>query len=299
MESSLTVPTDKQVLLALDQLKTLPGRPKLLALLKSDNSWSLSDARLRKLINQREQEKKPRQRPPGILPYNDLHEIKDFAKRYHCLACGSSPELHTNRKVQAVIVADRIKALPPPSLPNDALAAQLQFFEDSTRVFILYGRGKFNYAATPNASVGIMLALCRNRMLEFLKIHPSPSTLNKNPFVHTLFEYYEAAGIKAGLPAEDVGRQFEAEWGVNPLEFRTEEEKSLQYRAFYNEWKEERHKLATIRMNTSLFYSSSTQPETFKLDENGFVAYDVRVNGRFALIITKVDKRTGQECGNL
>lgn len=44
--------------------------------------------------------------------------------------------------------------------------------------------------------------------------------LNENGRVQTMFEYYESAGEKAGIPASDVGRQFEAEYVILPSKRR-------------------------------------------------------------------------------
>ncbi len=44
--------------------------------------------------------------------------------------------------------------------------------------------------------------------------------LNENGGVQTMFEYYEAAGKKAGIPASDIGRQFEAEYVILPSKRR-------------------------------------------------------------------------------
>ncbi len=87
-------------------------------------------------------------------------------------------------------------------------------------------------------------------------------------------------------------------WGINPLRFRTEEENDPQYRAFYNDWKEEIHKAASIPLYTSTFYAAP-HLTTFKVEQDGMVAYDVKTFGRFAIIIVKIDKQTGKECGEL
>ncbi|KAK0445600.1 uncharacterized protein EV420DRAFT_1571794 [Desarmillaria tabescens] len=76
----------------------------------------------------------------------------------------------------------------------------------------------------------------RGRLLDFLKGKRMPLSmdqqraLNENGDVQTIFEYYEAAGKKAGIPASDVGRQFEAEYGFNPLRWRTKEQNDPAWR---------------------------------------------------------------------
>lgn len=59
--------------------------------------------------------------------------------------------------------------------------------------------------------------IIQGRILELITGKSRPlseedqAMMNRWAGVQTFFEYYEAAGKKAGLPACDVGRQFEAE----------------------------------------------------------------------------------------
>ncbi|KAF8911267.1 hypothetical protein CPB85DRAFT_1304483 [Mucidula mucida] len=312
MDSKPTLPSDMEVLLALDELPTPLGRPKILAALKTNNNWALSDTRLKKLIEHRNEAKnsKPPKRPLRVRS-DPIQALTDFMNAIQSVSPADvmkvykeHPELHCHRPVRIANVPDHIRALPPPSLPDDPLAAQLRYFKESTRIFVLYGRGHFDYGVTTNSSDGLMLQICRDEITRFLENRPRPLDANAQYFLnrknklHTLFEYYEAAGRKASLPAEDVARQFEAEWGINPLRFRTEEENDPQYRAFYNDWKEEIHKAASIPLYTSTFYAAP-HLTTFKVEQDGMVAYDVKTFGRFAIIIVKIDKQTGKECGEL
>lgn len=45
----------------------------------------------------------------------------------------------------------------PPVLPENALAAQEKFKDESTRCFVLYGRGKYDYGITPNTDMQLFI----------------------------------------------------------------------------------------------------------------------------------------------
>lgn len=123
-----TTPTDEEVISALESLtlmiikKGYPdlARLKVLALLKTEHNWALSDARLKKIM----------------------------------AAYGLRSPLSQNWDN-----AIDQSTLPPPVLPADAFAAQKKYKEESIRCFKIYGRGNYDYGVTPNSDMQILIAV--------------------------------------------------------------------------------------------------------------------------------------------
>ncbi|KAK0189395.1 hypothetical protein F5146DRAFT_1050800, partial [Armillaria mellea] len=194
---------------------------------------------------------------------------------------------------------------PPPILPKGALGAQLRFQDNNSRhFFILYGRGEYDYAAGHNTQVSMLHMIIQKRILGLITGKSRPlseedqAMMNRWGGVQAFFEYYEAAGKKAGLPASDVGRQFEAEYGVNILARRTSEQNDPMWRNAYDRAKESIHKKYMLPILKQLSKHPKTRG-TAPVDSNGEPIYDPKVHGRFAFIITKVSKKTGKACGDL
>ncbi|KAK0237266.1 hypothetical protein EDD85DRAFT_605149 [Armillaria nabsnona] len=190
-----------------------------------------------------------------------------------------------------------VTGLPPPSLPKDALGAQLRFFDNNPRhFFILYGRGEYDYAAGHNTQISMLHMIIQRRILELITGKSRPLTeedqamMNRWAGVQTFFEYY--------LPASDVGHQFEAEYGVNILARRTSEQNDPRWHNAYDRAKESIHKKYMLPILKQLSQHPKTRG-TVPVDSNGEPIYDPKVYGRFAFIITKVSKKTGKACGDL
>ncbi|KAK0483036.1 hypothetical protein EDD18DRAFT_1200689 [Armillaria luteobubalina] len=300
--SSPTVHTDEQVL---SEIKIFPGplgRSKMLNAMRSKNNWALSDARLKRLLAQANES-------DSATPiHQDYSEPVDIVSLF--TAYGNAVSVPWTRDSPTVPNAtyepDEGCDPPAPILPANPLAAQIRFHKESTRFFILYGRGEYDYAVTPNSSIGIILSIFQKRVLGFLEGKRRPLSvdqqraLNENGGVQTMFEYYEAAGKMAGILASDVGRQFEAEYGLNPLRWRTNEQNDPAWRKAYEGAKEAIHKKNTMPILKALSESQVVPRGMFPaVDKRGNPIYDPKINGRFALIITKVSKATGIECGDL
>ncbi|KAK0216336.1 hypothetical protein IW262DRAFT_1399723 [Armillaria fumosa] len=299
--SSPTVPTDEQVLSEIKTFTSPLGRSKMLNAMRSKNNWALSDARLKRLLTQANESGSA---TPIHQDYSEPVDIVSLLTIY-----GNAISVPWTRDPPTVPNAtyepDEGCNLPPPVLPANPLAAQLRFHKESTRFFILYGRGEYDYAVTPNSNVGIILSTFQGRILGFLEGKRRPLSvdqqraLNENGGVQAMFEYYEAAGKMSGIPAGDVGRQFEAEYGFNPLRWRTNEQNDPAWRKAYEGAKEAIHKKNTIPIFKALCQSQVVPRGIFPVDKRGNPIYDPKINGRFALIITKVSKVTGIECGDL
>ena len=55
-----------------------------------------------------------------------------------------------------------------PETPDDAWAAQLKYGEESTRCFILYGRGKYDYGITPTSDMQVKIQVSLYQLLDIL-----------------------------------------------------------------------------------------------------------------------------------
>ncbi|KAG7441215.1 uncharacterized protein BT62DRAFT_923442 [Guyanagaster necrorhizus] len=292
--ASPIVPTDEQVLSEIKTFATPLGRQKLLNAMRSKNNWALSDARLKRLLAEVNDH--------ATATHQDSLESTDVVSLLTDYGNAISAPLtqDLSEGPNATYEAEELSDLPPPVLPTNPLSAQLQFHKESPGFFILYGRGEYDYAVIPNSSIAIILSL-----LEFLKGKRMPlsvdqqKALNENGGVQTMFEYYEAAGKKAGIPVGDIGRQFEAEYGIDPLRWRTKRQNDPAWRKTYDGVKEVIHKKYMIPVMKAMSESLVVPRGMIPMDEAGNPIYDPKVNGRFALVITKISKVTGIECGDL
>lgn len=144
-------PSDEEILTSLRAVRLsnpLLGRAKVLAQLKSENGWTLSEARLKKLMAK--------------------HDLKSSVT-------GKAEEEITNKQ-QTCSTAQEDDPTPDPDrpiYPQNALAAQQRYKKHSTRCFKLYGRGQYNYGVTPNATMAILIDVCQN-ITRNPNIHPQP-----------------------------------------------------------------------------------------------------------------------------
>lgn len=257
-EAAAHVPSDEHVIRAVRELrKTQPelGRAKVLAELKRKNEWSLSDARVKKLMDQ--------------------HDLNTPNRNVATL----STQPPTSQQ-----------QLPPIPLPDDAFAAQQQYKDNSTRCFKLYGRGKYNYGITPNSDMAVMIDIAHNR----LRDHGRPSSVMEKMQIggswplKTLWDYYWAAAQMTGeLSKEDIGRQLEAEYGVNPIPCLppppTMEEEAQQKAEFKEK------SLATKR---EMLKHAETR-KYIPTGPKGEPVWDEKKMGQFALLVVKIDKGDG------
>ncbi|KAK0457014.1 uncharacterized protein EV420DRAFT_1480889 [Desarmillaria tabescens] len=295
MPETLIVPTDAQVLTELENYKESLDRPSILKRMRNEKSWSLSDTRLKRLMSEKDSS---RSRYIPQVPCNvDFLEADSSLLATYCNALtqypSEFPALLNSASLQTLQVSETTD-LPPPALPRDALGAQLRFYENHKhQLFILYGRGEYDYAVGHNTQMAMLHSIVQLRIFELLEGKSRPLseedqiTMNSWSGVQTFFEFYEAAGKKAGLPANDVGRQFEAEYGVNPLVRRTPEQNDPMWRTAYDRAKESIHKKYTLPVLRQLSQHPKTRG-TVPLDSNGEPIYDPKVYGRFAFIITKL-----------
>jgi len=258
------IPTDVEVL---DQLslvyENLPGlgRPKVHALLRAQG-WSISEARLKKLI----------------AVYNNETPTK-------------RPAAESSSSGSAILNRDEDQSLPPPVLPKNPLQAQQDFFEGSTRIFKIYGR-KWDYGISPNSDQGILFLMMQKRIIDMQgtsAMPRTPETMHSCVNSRTclpLWRMYKTAAKIAGVSIEDVGRQFLAEYGLDAYTYAVDETQIQLAR------RKENFKQAKLKMMAEM---AKKFPEHIERDSQGNIIYDEAKHGEDALILVRIDKKTGQE----
>ena len=164
------IPSDDEVVNVVNRLRQEQpdiGRAKMLAVLRDQHNWRISEARLKKLI-------------PTV------NQIKAST---------------TNAQL---------------GIPENALEAQNRYRERSTRTFRIFSRKEHNYGVSLNADTAIQLDIAYDRLA---RVPRSNSEEDKRILasawpLQCIWDYYVAAGRKAGVSKEDVGLQLEAEYGV-------------------------------------------------------------------------------------
>ena len=147
--------------------------------------------------------------------------------------------------------------------------------------------------------------ICDSRLQQAKAQRIPPDEIARSGIAQSLFALYEAGGRKAGLSVTDVARQFQAEcvrrlalarlldadrYGADMRFTRRpilEEESAAERAAF------KKNKLDILRE------VRKKSPQHVPVDKHGNIIYDEAKHGRYAVIVTRVDKRTGEECGDL
>jgi hypothetical protein len=270
MPTSPVVPTDEQVKAAAQALRDRNpelGRAKILAQLREDNHWSLSEARLKKLV-----------------PAASVNETK-------ANAATSSGANTCTKKSTSSISSSSNSYLGPPVLPENALAVQEWYKDNSTRCFKIYGRGEYDFGVTLNSDMAITIDICHQRLAKLSKKGWNDQALKANwPHVERIWDFYCAAGRIAGVSKDDLGRQMEAEYSINPVPIvdsdsgPTAKMKEERRRAF----KEQSLKLKKVILSTN-----PDAAKYIKVDARGEPIWDDRINGEFTVIVVKIDKGNG------
>ena len=175
-----------------------------------------------------------------------------------------------------------------PKLPKDGLTAQKGVHSLLVSFVTLYGRGSYDYLITPNAEMRIHMRISLD---EILKIQESPGGAAKAVLeapdcwrIQEFFDFYCAAARKIGLRFDDVARQFETEFGVNPLKNRLPD--GLECSAWESEIAMEYRRLKTkiLKMTAALYL------KLVKMDDKGEPIWDEEKHGRYAMAVTRTDK---------
>ncbi|KAI0841455.1 hypothetical protein F5Y06DRAFT_259540 [Hypoxylon sp. FL0890] len=253
-------PSDQEVIdlvQVIRQEKPDLGRAKVLAILKEDHHWRISEARLKKLVPSVNQLKGPSPIVQEVSPQNG--------------------EL---------------------CIPENALAAQHRYMENSIRTFRIYGRGKYNYGVSANADTAIRIRIAHSRLWQA----PRPSSeaakreWAKSWPLKCIWDYYVAAAAKAGVAKEDVGRQLEAEYGVpwtymgTPGPEMTGPEAEAMKAMF---------KKSSLELKRELMKTDEGK-KAIPVDQHGNIIWDEEKNGQFVVLVVKIDKGDGyQEFGKV
>ncbi|KPI35966.1 uncharacterized protein AB675_10467 [Cyphellophora attinorum] len=246
--SEATIPSDDEIVSAVEAAKhsnPSASRNDIFALVKTLNSWTISNKQIKKAVD-------PKPPPPPTI---------------------IGP------------------ALPPITLPKDALAAQQAYKDTSTRLFRLYGRGEHDYGCSPNSDQQIRIDIMHKRLLDVGC--PGPFHDDDKEIVGSamplqeMLKFYYAAGKQVGLTKEDVARQLEAEYGVNPLPYEVVESE---------ETRKERQEVYAKNLGEGKKKILLRAPEARKyiqLDAKGEPVFDEKVHGEFTVLVVKIKKGDG------
>ncbi|KAL0566000.1 hypothetical protein V5O48_016019 [Marasmius crinis-equi] len=322
------VPTDEQVVEAIKDLRINEpglGRPKVLARLKEQNQWALSTKRLKELmaINDLESTHVTQQKSElseDFKPFDGQGSrsallkvlerlINDYAvPRLQCSprdvvgimtrmfsAISEFPAIPNVLLLDGYGLSEHIsgseeyRRLPQAEIPANAIAAQLKYREESPRVLIIYGRGQYNFGITPNSIDGVHYMSIFQRFknsLPYRVVEEDRQKIADATSIRVVWEFYEMSAKYAGVSREDVGRQFEAEWGVNMHKYvppRLSADPEVQ--RITTLWEKKRAEV----------YKECNLPHLQLARSSGRVVWDERKNGMFRLIVTKIDKESGEE----
>ena len=177
----------------------------------------------------------------------------------------------------------------PIAYPQDALRAQQRYKDESKRCFKIYGRGKYDFGVSPNSDMAIMIDICHSRLVEAgrLQLPRDAAIIGQLWPLHCLFNYYWAAAQKAGVSKEDVGRQLEAEYGVNPIPFLPPPPTQAEADARKASFKEK-----SLGVKRELLKNSEARPY-IPVDARGEPVWDEEKNGEFVVIVVRTDKGRG------
>lgn len=180
----------------------------------------------------------------------------------------------------------------PPALPKDAFAALQTYRKDSTRVFRLYGRGEHDFGVSPNSEQQIRIDVIHERMMKAGSPGPFDAEAKKIigegwPMQDLLSHYLAAAKETSGeVTTEDVGRQLEAEYGVDPLLYRQEDG------AEYWEQRRRVYKENSMKLKREAL-KQAVGRQYIKVDGRGEPIWDEEMNGEFAELVVRINKGDG------
>ncbi|KXT00968.1 hypothetical protein AC578_8207 [Pseudocercospora eumusae] len=176
-------------------------------------------------------------------------------------------------------------------IPKNALAVQTKYREQSTRTFKIYGRGEYNYGVTLNADMAILFDVSYNRVKKVAPVwHPDDQKKLANvPALQIIWDYYVAAANKVGLRKEEIGAQFEMEYGVpwTLMPKAKPEWTGPQAEALKAKFKEQ-----GLKFKKTLLEHPDAK-KYIPTDENGEIIWDEAKNGQFAVMVHKIDKQDG------
>ncbi|KAF7196030.1 hypothetical protein HII31_02656 [Pseudocercospora fuligena] len=176
-------------------------------------------------------------------------------------------------------------------IPKNALAVQTKYREKSTRTFKIYGRGEYNYGVTLNADMAILFDVSYNRIKKVAPVwHPDDQKkLADVPVLQTIWDYYVAAANKVGLRKEEIGAQFEMEYGVPWTLMRKAKPDwtGPEAEALKAEFKEQ-----GLKFKQTLLEHPDAK-KYIPTDDNGEIIWNEEKNGQFAVMVHKIDKQDG------
>ncbi|KXG46317.1 uncharacterized protein PGRI_051730 [Penicillium griseofulvum] len=249
----LSLPTDDDLLPILRQIcASNPdlGRTKILNRLRNEHQWRISETRLKNLL-----------------------------------------ENHGLQQIEQEPIKPKESDLPPISYPQDALAVQQKYKDESIRCFKIYSRGPYDFGVSPNSDMAIRVDIAHNRVKNAgrPKTEGDRITMATSWPMRCLFDYNWAAAEIAGVSKEDIGRQLEAEYGVNPVPFLPPAPTLAEIMD-----RKIKFKIASMEKLRQML----KHPEIRKLipvDARGEPIWDEAKHGEFCVLVVKIDKGRGLE----
>ena len=159
-------PTEEEILSKLMPLREQEpglGKKKLLERLNQENGWDVSSKEFRQIMTSMEE---TRQRALDAVAkesdvsdgHNSLKALVNSSSLSGSSQAGSEGVVK-DRPLQEWPISEENRIDTAPELTQDAWAAQVKYFEESTRIFILYGRGKYNCGITPNSDMQVKIEM--------------------------------------------------------------------------------------------------------------------------------------------
>ena len=180
----------------------------------------------------------------------------------------------------------------PPQLPSDALAAQQKYMDENTRTFKLYGPGKYDFGVSPDSDQQIKIDIMRERLRK--AGCPSPSNQSSKDSIGTvwpvqeLYKFYWAVAQKINSAAtkEDVGRQLEAEYEVNPLSYVKEPTPKEAER------RRAACKVGSLKLKQEILKTGDGS-RYVKVEARGNPVWDEASHEEFTLLVVKINRGNG------
>ncbi|KAF2451690.1 hypothetical protein P171DRAFT_515658 [Karstenula rhodostoma CBS 690.94] len=258
-------PTDNQVLEALTVLfNSAPnvGRAKALTTLRTENNWDLGNKRFKKLL-----------------------AASDMSPK----TAGATQEDTTSGAEQRSDTPQN--TLAPIPLPENAHAAHLHYMVTSRRCFRIYGRGEYDYGVSPNMDQQILIGICHNRLLKLGAPGPwneqTKLQVARSGEINTIWNYWWAAGRKVDLAKEDIARQLEAEYGVDPTPWLPVlNETQMKHRKAV-------FKAKSLDLKRAMLKADPEARKIIPVDAEGEPVWDEKVHGEYAVLVVKISKADG------
>ncbi|KAF2177599.1 hypothetical protein K469DRAFT_696522 [Zopfia rhizophila CBS 207.26] len=179
--------------------------------------------------------------------------------------------------------------------PKDTLAAQQRYQDESGRCFKLYRSGRYDIGVTVNILNATLIKAAQRKMVDIGRPKTSKHQQIMAEFwaMRVLWDYYTAAGQKAGIAKENIGRQLQAEYGTNPIPYLdTLPKKEVKKRKAHWDDVVQSYQIHLASLNVSASWDLA---KFIPIDEQGKPFWKEHEDGEYPVIVVKIDKSSGFE----